>query len=278
MAAASASSIGFQYPGAMPDNGFPAGEVIAVPVVISGAQNLGFVKATISDVAGGAASIEESTFGNTRISENSDVFVYYGNYSGGLNGTFNSSGYTNKGNATLFILNIIPDGSEEAVDVTITFNEIWDTNLINSTPSYIDGNSIRISLPVDGGIPGETITVSYSPNDINAYVPVDEQIAAGSTYTVSEYRAAADGNYIFDNWMLNNGIYAPGDSVTLDADSEFVARWIAIDFEPGLSDVVLVNNYIIGTVTDIDQKYDINNDGWIDIFDLVYIAQFVADH
>jgi len=275
--AASASNIGFNYP-AMPDNGFPVGVAVSVPVEISGAENLGFVKATISDVSGGAATIEESNFGNTEVSDSSDVFVWYGNYTGGLNGTFNSSGYSNNGTATLFYLNVTPDGSQETIDVTLTFNEIWTTNLVNGTPDYLTGNSIRLSLQVDEGEPGEMITVSYSPNEISGYVPDSEEIAAGSTYKVSEYRGAADGNYVFDNWMLNNGIYAPGDTVTLDTDSEFVARWIAIDFEPGLSDVVLVNNYIIGTVEDIDQKYDINNDGFIDIFDLVYIAQFVADH
>ncbi|MBQ3620802.1 MAG: hypothetical protein II940_03910 [Methanosarcinaceae archaeon] len=274
--AASASNIGFNYP-AMPDNGFPVGVAVSVPVEISGAENLGFVKATISDVSGGAATIEESNFGNTKVSDNSDVFVWYGNYTGGLNGTFNSSGYSNNGTATLFYLNVTPDGSQETVDVTLTFNEIWTTNLVNGTPDYLTGNSIRLSLQVDT-VPSEMITVSYSAGDISAYVPDSEEIAAGSSYTISEYRGIADDTYIFDNWMMGNGIYAPGDTVTLNADSEFAARWIAIDFEPGLSDVVLVNNYIIGTVTDIDQKYDITGDGEIDIFDLVYLAQFVADH
>ena len=122
--------------------------------------------------------------------------------------------------------------------------------------------------------PTETFTVTYDGGEVpGAYVPKAETVEAGN-YVISSYRAAAEG-YIFRGWDLG----APGSTITVSADTTLTAQWTALPtgFVPTLADVVAVNNYIING-GEYNPVYDLNQDGVVDIFDLVPMAQYVADN
>lgn len=136
----------------IPAGGYPADKVISVPVRISGAQNLGWLTASVSGISGGKAVIAESPdFRNVVISDKEDAIAFYGNFSPDIYSSgVNTSGYTYFGSETMFFVNITPDGTEKTVNVTLTFDEIWSAALENQTSLYLrGGNSINISLPVN---------------------------------------------------------------------------------------------------------------------------------
>ena len=92
-------------------------------------------------------------------------------------------------------------------------------------------------------------------------------------------RAACEG-YIFTGWTDSDGKHvAPGDKIRISKNTELTASWIALPygFRPVLGDLVTLNDIIIYD-GDFIQKYDLNGDNILDIFDLVYMAQYVADN
>lgn len=131
-----------------------------------------------------------------------------------------------------------------------------------------------------GGNVSGNVTVSYTGGIvIPDWAPEDETIPAGSAYVISPYRACCEG-YAFNGWIDQNGNeYAPGDPVTISRDVILEAQWISLEsgFVPTLSDLITVNNIIIYD-GDYVEKYDLVRDGEIDIFDLVLMAQYVADN
>ena len=179
-----------------------------------------------------------------------------------------------------YVFRIIADGCREA----------WtsDGRSAGETPEEILANAERFDVDrlagpyefsftlISGEEPSEVV-VSYASDIACDYLPDNETVPAGK-YTVSMYRGFAPG-HIFNGWLYGEDMIAPGDSITVSRNTELTAQWIPLpgSFNPTLSDVILVNNHIIYE-TEIDEKYDINHDGEIDIFDLVYIAQYVADY
>ena len=126
-------------------------------------------------------------------------------------------------------------------------------------------------------LPNETTTAGGIV--IPDWAPENETIPAGSAYVISPYRACCEG-YAFNGWIDQNGNeYAPGDPVTISRDVILEAQWISLEsgFVPTLSDLITVNNIIIYD-GDYVEKYDLVRDGEIDIFDLVLMAQYVADN
>jgi hypothetical protein len=127
--------------------------------------------------------------------------------------------------------------------------------------------------------PAATVTVTYDGGAVpGAYVPKAETVEAGD-YVISSFRAAAEG-YIFEGWDLGAAdLGAAGDTITVSADTTLVAQWSALPtgFVPTLADVVAVNDYILNG-GEYNPVYDLNQDGEVDIFDLVAMAQYVADN
>ena len=90
---------------------------------------------------------------------------------------------------------------------------------------------------------------------------------------------AASADAVFAGWDLNGSFVAPGDTLEVSGKVVLVAQWIVPEsgFIPTGSDVQALNNIIIYDGA-YDSRYDLNKDGELDIFDLVYMAQYVADN
>lgn len=183
----------------------------------------------------------------------------------------NNPGLT-KGNATFLGWNTQADGKGATYQMGgyVDFKKYGDEN----------GDVVLYAMWSDDGgssdptTPAETFTVTYDGGEVpGAYVPKAETVEAGE-YVISSYRAAAEG-YIFEGWDLG----AAGDTITVSADTTLVAQWSALPtgFVPTLADVVAVNDYIING-GEYNPVYDLNQDGEVDIFDLVAMAQYVADN
>lgn len=183
----------------------------------------------------------------------------------------NNPGLT-KGNATFLGWNTEADGNGTMYQMGgyVNFTADGDEN----------GDVVLYAIWSDDGgssdptTPAATVTVTYDGGEVpGAYVPKAETVEAGD-YVISSYRAAAEG-YIFEGWDLG----AAGDTITVSADTTLVAQWSALPtgFVPTLADVVAVNDYIING-GEYNPVYDLNQDGEVDIFDLVAMAQYVADN
>ena len=183
----------------------------------------------------------------------------------------NNPGLT-KGNATFLGWNTEADGSGATYQMGgyVDFATYGDEN----------GDVVLYAMWSDDGgsseptTPAATVTVTYDGGEVpGAYVPKAETVEAGE-YVISSFRAAAEG-YLFEGWDLG----AAGDTITVNADTTLVAQWSAlpVGFVPTLADVVAVNDYIING-GEYNPVYDLNQDGEVDIFDLVAMAQYVADN
>jgi hypothetical protein len=184
----------------------------------------------------------------------------------------NNPGLT-KGNATFLGWNTEADGNGTMYQMGGYVNFTADGDENGDVVLYAiwsdDGGSSGPTVE-----PTETFTVTYDGGEVpGAYVPKAETVEAGN-YVISSYRAAAEG-YIFRGWDLG----APGSTITVSADTTLTAQWTALPtgFVPTLSDVVAVNDYIING-GEYNPVYDLNQDGEVDIFDLVPMAQYVADN
>jgi hypothetical protein len=184
----------------------------------------------------------------------------------------NNPGLT-KGNATFLGWNTEADGNGTMYQMGGYVNFTADGDENGDVVLYAiwsdDGGSSGPTVE-----PTETFTVTYDGGEVpGAYVPKAKTVEAGN-YVISPYRAAAEG-YIFRGWDLG----APGSTITVSADTTLTAQWTALPtgFVPTLSDVAAVNDYIING-GEYNPVYDLNQDGEVDIFDLVPMAQYVADN
>jgi hypothetical protein len=184
----------------------------------------------------------------------------------------NNPGLT-KGNATFLGWNTEADGNGTMYQMGGYVNFTADGDENGDVVLYAiwsdDGGSSGPTVE-----PTETFTVTYDGGEVpGAYVPKAETVEAGN-YVIYSYRAAAEG-YIFRGWDLG----APGSTITVSADTTLTAQWTALPtgFVPTLSDVAAVNDYIING-GEYNPVYDLNQDGEVDIFDLVPMAQYVADN
>ena len=131
----------------------------------------------------------------------------------------------------------------------------------------------------DGSIDPESSSVLiYAPGEVkNARLPENQTVSDGSCKVSMTRAASADA--VFAGWDLNGSFVAPGDSLEISGKAILVAQWIALEngFIPTGNDVQALNNIIIYDGA-YDSRYDLNKDGELDIFDLVYMAQYVADN
>ena len=201
---------------------------------------------------------------NTKVSEN-------------VLSAYNAKGYNNTENERLFDI-VITNATNGSV-VTFDLNFSVVSRGQDTTNEYMGGvNPVRVNVAVPGS---SGFSVVYKGGIVDAdYLPksVDE-IEPDSVYHVSDYRAACAG-YIFDGWTDSDGEFvAPGDNIMISKDTELTASWIRLQsgFRPSLGDVVTLSNIILNDGGYV-QNYDLNEDSSLDIFDLVYMTQYIADH
>ena len=147
----------------------------------------------------------------------------------------------------------------------------------NCTDEYLDTNPIHVSFTA----PGPSVyVISYSGGEVEAdWLPDEDEAEEDTDYIVPIYRGSKSG-YIFRGWNLDGKYIAPGDRIPgVKSDMELVAQWSPLEenFSPTLSDVVTLNRIIIYEL-DYVPKYDLHYDQELDIFDLVLMAQYVADN
>lgn len=265
-----------------PAGGYPAGEVVTIPIQIIGADQLGFLKATVS-ATGGSVSIRKSGLGNTEISTAGNTVVWYGNYEGGVlsASAYNTSGYSNAGTATLFYLDVTP-GSAQTV-VTAAFPEIWKVTSENQIPMYL-GNNDRLVLTIGGNSeptidPRTQALVKYDANaEVYDYVPPSEIAQKGSVYTITARRAIAS-DLVFTGWLLNGN--EVDDTINVDDDITLYADWIELPggFNPTARGLRAVGGYVQTYTYDENYaNYDLDGNGRFTFLELVLLSQYVADH
>ena len=78
---------------------------------------------------------------------------------------------------------------------------------------------------IEGSVKPSECSVSFSINGGDGTLPQNTSVAAGSYYTLPSGDGLTRDGYVFDGWKSGASVYAAGDKVKIEEDTEFVAIW-----------------------------------------------------
>ena len=140
----------------------------------------------------------------------------------------------------------------------------------------IENITVNTSVTVEATAePPSAFTVDYRGAD---YVPSSDIVNAGEKYVVSEDRGISPGK-IFRCWISDSDgrEYYAGDELTVSGNVILTADWYTPAVRPTGANVVDLYKALHGEDPDQYLDYDMNGDGYVNIIDLVLMAQYVAD-
>ena len=188
----------------------------------------------------------------------------------------NPDGYTGTAQKYLFDVIITDALNGSVVNFDLNFEVMARSR--DMTETYVKVNPDNVNVIVPGPV---SCSVVYKDGIVGKadHIPKSEDVDPGTDYHVSDFRAIREG-YVFTGWLDDNGEYvAPGDSLIITGNKELTAQWIPLEdgFTPRLRDVINLNQIILNHGNFV-KNYDIDKNGRLNIFDLVYLSQYVADN